>query len=218
MTDWKVPQDFEAEWWGDCANSFGEETKQITYAHRMGFVMAPGNGHWPHYDMGGKHIVDLGGGPASILLKCANLGDAFVVDPCDYPAWTVDRYNFHGVRVVREPAETFTFDGPFVFDEAWIYNVLQHVDDPEQVVATATRSAKVVRIFDWLDTPPHEGHPHEIKREDLSRWLGASSTRLSNSYAATDADRGVGYIEDFRTHPENGCDWIAYYGIFLTGL
>jgi len=57
------------------------------------------------------------------------------------------------------------------FDEGWIYNCLQHVDDPNKVMATLLRSVDNVRIFEWIDTAPSEGHPHTLTPDHFERWL-----------------------------------------------
>lgn len=190
--EWDEHQDFEAGWWGNCVNTYGEETKQLSYAHRMGLKQVNTDGHWPVYDMEGASVLDLGGGPASILLKATNLGRATVVDPCEYPDWIRQRYTVAGVDYERVPAEQWTSE--VTYDECWIYNVLQHVQDPERIIANARASAMIVRIFEWIDLPPHLGHPHELKAASLTSWLG-----------------GHGTVEQMN---ENGCVGRAFYGTF----
>lgn len=193
-SDWKGHQVFEADWWGNCVNTFGEEAKQITYAHRMGLINDPRNGKWPVYDMRGRSVVDLGGGPVSMLLKCIDLGPhSIVIDPCPYPDWVAARYEAAGIDYIQMPAEDFTGEG---FHEAWIYNVLQHVIDPEKIVYNAKKAARVIRIFDWIDIPPHPGHPHELKAETLGKWLG-----------------GEGSVSEFKG--ENGLIGRAFHGVFV---
>lgn len=192
-SDWKGHQIFEADWWGNCVNSFGEEAKQLTYAHRMGLINDPRNGKWPVYDMRGRSVIDLGGGPVSMLLKCINLGyGSSVVDPCPYPEWVAARYAEAGIHYIQKPAEEFD---ELNIHEVWIYNVLQHVIDPQKVISNAKRAARVVRFFDWVDIPPHPGHPHELTATSLSKWLG-----------------GDGTIEEFKG--ENGLFGKAFYGVF----
>ncbi len=175
-------QTFEANWWGDCANTYAEECKQLAYARMMGLDPGAwfGGVPWPSYDMQGRSVLDIGGGPVSMLLKCVNLGEAVVVDPCHYPDWTLDRYEEHGVEVMRLTAEEFFEDIPQGmtddFDEAWLYNVLQHTIDPEVIVHGMMERARTVRIFEWVDTAVTPGHPHVLRAEDLERWVGAKGT------------------------------------------
>lgn len=196
---WKEDQDFERNWWGGCENTFTEETKQLTYAYKMGLTCYSNNGKWPCYDLAGKNVIDIGGGPVSLLLKCENRGRSLVVDPCRYPTWIWSRYweahieqkQIRGEDLDTEDMDT---DAEPLWNEAWIYNVLQHTQDPEKIITNARCLAPVVRIFEWLDIPAHEGHPQELKEEDLNKWLN-----------------GVGTTEQLS---ENGCYGRAYYGVF----
>lgn len=190
---WADDQRWEAEWWGGCVNSYGEETKQLTYAHRMGIVNEPLDGHWPVYDLGGRSVVDLGGGPASLLLKCTNVRRATVVDPCAYPEWVAARYKAARIGYVQLAAEDYP-PPKRRFDEAWIYNVLQHVRDPLAVIEAAKASARLVRIFEWADTYAAPGHPQVIKPEMFAGWFSG------------------GRFEQMTG--ENGCVGLAFYGAF----
>lgn len=187
-----TPQDFERDWHGDCLLTFGEEAKQITYAYRMGLVNEPAYGKWPVYDLAGKSVVDLGGGPVSLLLKCVNRGDCVVVDPCPYPEWISARYEAAEIRQVQVNAEDWR-DAAFR-DEAWCYNVLQHTVDPEAVIATARVQAKTLRIFEWIETETNVGHPHSLHAEELDRWISGTGQ--------------IGFVN------ENGAVGLAYWGVF----
>lgn len=164
------PQEFERDWWGTCQNTYGEETKQLFYAKLMGLEMKHDGVHSPyHIDAKGMYILDIGGGPISLLLKCNNLAYGKVVDPCPYPAWVAERYAEARIDYVKKSGESIDDSG---FDEVWIYNVLQHVEDPELIIKNALRAGKVLRIFEWIDIPPHEGHPHMLTAEKLDEWIG----------------------------------------------
>jgi 2-polyprenyl-3-methyl-5-hydroxy-6-metoxy-1,4-benzoquinol methylase len=189
-------QEFEQAWWGECVHTFGEEAKQISYAHRMGLEVADnGSGHWPLYDLEGKNILDIGGGPVSMLLKTFNGGPHLdVVDPCQYPSWTIDRYKAHGIRYVLSGAEDVEGFIEKSYDECWIYNVLQHVENPVAVLNTAITHSDTVRLFEWIDTPPSLGHPHTLTEDLLNAAFGSAGT-----------------VEDLN---ENGAVGKAYYGVF----
>lgn len=164
---------FEANWWGNCENTYGEETKQLVYARYMQLYAMNLGGPGLEIDLAGYSVVDIGGGPCSLLLKCRNRGICAVVDPCPYPAWTMLRYSSSDIDFVLEEAETFLHRlGNKGADEIWIYNVLQHVKDPEMIVRESRRCAKTIRMFEWLDLPPHPGHPNELHEDELQVWLG----------------------------------------------
>lgn len=172
-------QRFEANWWGDCANTYGEESKQIAYARVMDLDPGTwrGGDHWPIWDFEGKKVLDIGGGPSSMLLK-SRFATGVVVDPCPYPGWVEERYKAHGVEYVVQPAEEFLPGEPDqYFDLALTYNCLQHTMDPEAIVRGMRRVAKEVRIFEWVDLAPHPGHPHELHARELAEWLGEGKSR-----------------------------------------
>lgn len=194
--EWKDHQDWEARWHGNCVNSYWEETKQIVYAHRMGMIPQQLDGKYPVYDLGGKSVLDVGGGPYSLLLKCINVKGS-VIDPAKYPKWTIDRYRNADIWHVRGPAEElkeYKYGTPAPFDEVWCYNVLQHTISPAQIIKNMMDVANVIRIFEWIETPPTAGHPHTLHEKSLNEWL-----------------KGVGKIENIN---ENGCHGLCYYGVF----
>jgi len=182
---------WEREWWGGCFNTLGEEMKQLTYAKKMGFQFFHDGKSPYNIDMEGKSVLDIGGGPVSLLLKCVNVRGT-VIDPCEYPDWVMRRYEAAGIRYITARGEDVEFS--HLFDCALIYNTLQHTDDPELIIRNAKKSAQVIRIFEWIDIPPCAGHPHMLTEEKLNEWLGG--------------DGKVEWID------ENTATGKCYYGVF----
>jgi hypothetical protein len=182
--------DLEADWWGMCGNTFHEEQKQLVYAKRLGLVADWTVGHPPAFNLDRRCVVDIGGGPVSLLLKAQDKGNSVVIDPCPYPHWVGERYRACGIRLMRMRGED---RWPGRYDEAWVYNVLQHVDDPEQVIANARARAKVVRLFEWVNVPAYPGHPQTLTASELARWLGGDGfvTHIDESGAVGEAFYGV---------------------------
>ena len=164
MSNHSDPDHFEADYWGDCTNTMNEDIKHYVYAKSMGIA---GSG-WA-FDAPAPRIIDIGGGPTSMLLKCRGLEAGLVVDPLTYPAWTLDRYRSRNILVQCQPGEQLQAQG---WDEVWIYNVLQHTQDPELIIALAQRAAPRLRIFEWIDIPPHDGHPWMLTQALLQSWTG----------------------------------------------
>ncbi len=189
---WDDDQHGEVAWWDRCLTTYGEETKQLVYADRMGLVNTPVDGQGPVYLLGGRRVIDLGGGPVSLLLKCRELGSSVVVDPGAYPGWVRARYDCAGIEWVQAPAEGYCTGS---YDEAWIYNCLQHTIDPQRIIANARAMAPVVRLFEWVGIAAHAGHPHELSVQCLNEWLGATGT-----------------LERF--DGDNECYGVAYHGVF----
>lgn len=191
MNGWLNTQNWESGWWGDCHNTYGEETKQLLYVHRLG-LRTFHDGKSPYnFDVRGASVLDIGGGPVSLLLKCHNVRGK-VVDPCNYPAWTRERYRLAGMEFEQIAGEDIAESG---WDECWLYNVLQHVREPARVVANARRAAKIVRLFEWIDTGTSDGHPNNLTEAALNEWLG-----------------GEGKVEQLTG--QNTCVGKCYYGVF----
>jgi hypothetical protein len=164
----------------------------------MGLLASWNCAHPPTFDLGGRSVVDIGGGPVSLLLKCVNFGRVLVVDPAPYPPWVKARYKAHGVALKSEEGEDFVASkngttGRQAFDDAWIYNVLTHAKDPGRIIARAKAAAATIRIFEWLNMPAREGHPQELHREQLEEWLGAPGfvAHLNEDGAVGDCFYGV---------------------------
>lgn len=185
--------DYETEFWGTCVNTFHEEQKQLVYAPRMGLLASMNTAHPPTFNLGGRSVIDIGGGPVSLLLKCADFSWATVVDPAQWPAWVHSRYATAGIGYRQHEAETLACAQA---DEAWIMNCLQHVRDPELVVQKAREHARTIRLFEWIDIPAYDGHPHALTKDTLEEWLGSP-----------------GFAADVN---ENGAVGRAFYGVFTS--
>lgn len=189
---WQEANKWEAEWHGNCVNSYNEETKQYIYAKYLGLHPYATNYYGQRgWDFGSRSVLDIGCGPYSILLKSKALRRVGI-DPCPYPDWVKMRYSDSGIEFMNIKAEEMSFGQRF--DEGIMYNVLQHTEDPGEIVKRALNSCKIIRVFEWIDEPLSPGHIHVLTEEKLNKWLG-----------------GEGRVVDLR---ENPCIGRAYYGIF----
>lgn len=177
---------FERSYWGDCTNTFDEEQKHYVYARCMGLPV-----HHFKIPVNNQRILDVGGGPVSMLLKTTELAEGLVWDPISYPDWTLKRYAAKNIRVKIAPGELLDETS---WDEVWIYNCLQHVESPAEILRRCVRAGKVLRIFEWIDIPPHEGHPNMLTQELLDKILGTA-----------------GKVSIFNN--ENGCTGKAYSAV-----
>lgn len=199
MTTWEHTERLEIAWWGSCVNTYIEEMKQFQYADAMGLPRSA-SGSGVYIPMNNKTILDIGGGPCSLLLKCYR-ARGWVTDPFPVPHWVNQRYLAAGVvytQVKAEEIDTHHTIGGMRFDEVWIYNVLEHVDSPRQVVANAIRAGRIVRIMDRLETPIEGPHRHSLRKADLDDWFGREGATT--------------VLQDAPTHRFGGVQW--YVGVF----
>lgn len=176
---WEDDQAWERHWHGDCIRSYGEETKQLDYAGKMGLKVEYDN-YGPYIDVQGKSVLDMGGGPYSLLLKTKGCTEAWVVDPGIYPDWVMERYKTANIWYERVKGEDFKTDK--VFDEVWAYNLLQHTENPEQIVRNIRSCSKIIRVFDWLEITGI-GHPQNLTETKMNEWYGGLGKVNGHEYS-----------------------------------
>lgn len=151
--EWLKNQAWEKSFWGDCPGLDSEEVrKQDVYAKLMGINM-------PH-DAQQKSVIDFGCGPVGMLLRTSNFSKAVGVEPLYFSDDVYDRYTRNNIKILQIPMEDYTSNE--VYDEAWMYNLIEHVIDPVACLKIMKSSARKLRLFEWIDLPPRQGHPHTI--------------------------------------------------------
>jgi glycosyltransferase involved in cell wall biosynthesis/SAM-dependent methyltransferase len=160
-TVWEEANRWESEWWGLEPNDKwkSEIEKQWTYARLMGLPKHP--------DLRSTRVLDVGCGPVSMLLKASGLTKGkrtcVGIDPLKVSQETIRRYEKAGIMFLNMKAEDIkpeAFDGGF--DEVWVYNCLQHTEDPKKILDKIKKVTKAIRLFEWLDLPPCPGHPQTL--------------------------------------------------------
>jgi ubiquinone/menaquinone biosynthesis C-methylase UbiE len=179
--EWEDNQKYERHEWAEnvfIVQGHTEVDKQNFYSEFMGIT----DSHvFEKIDLNGKSILDIGCGPVSLLLRCYNFSRAVGVEPLFYGTDVDTIYKNHGVSLVRLPAEELSFEEQ-EFDEVWMYNCLQHVYDPTLILDKISKFGKTLRIFEWLDIPPHTGHPHEFNAEYFIKTLNLSPSEYKIHY------------------------------------
>lgn len=193
MGEWEDAQEAELAWWGACTNTFDEEDMQFVEAQCMGLQL---DGCTVRVD--GGYIVDIGGGPTSLLLKAQGWDRARVVDPAKYPEWVYGRYTAAGIECVTWKGEKYVdlaLGDAHLPDEVWMYNVLQHVEDPRKVVQGACNLAPVVRLFEWVEFPTNEAHIHTLHAADIVRWATEAGSLVDGAVEPIEwrGERNLGY-------------------------
>ncbi len=126
-------------------------------------------------DQRGKRIIEVGCGPYPASLFCEH------VLPILYEPLRFMRLK----QATKDPTvcwyqQAFE-DSPRVeAEEVWLFNVLQHVRDPELVITKAKESAPVIRFFEPVDYPTCTYHPHTFTQADFERWFGGCVRRYTD--------------------------------------
>jgi 2-polyprenyl-3-methyl-5-hydroxy-6-metoxy-1,4-benzoquinol methylase len=166
---WDDAQKHESIFWNDAlgANTFTEENKQLKiYSPRLKLTIDA----WSSLDFENKSVVDVGAGPVSLLLKGKNLKKGYAIDPLmdSFPQWVRDRYKFAGIDCSAARGEEFKQSA----DMAIIYNVLQHVVDPQKLIENTKAQVTEIRVFEWISVPADEKHLHVLTASKLNEWFG----------------------------------------------
>ena len=167
--NWAEAQVFERNWWLVAVDQHDWEQAKADLV--TGFLRV-GNGR-PN-----DHVIDIGAGPFSILQRVPALSGT-ALDPLDFGSLE-EGYRRRGIRRLIKRAEDLTV-GDGHWDEAWIYNCLQHVEDPEQVLSASRAVADRVRIFEWININPYPGHLHKLTVERLRRGFLTWNVHLESS-------------------------------------
>jgi hypothetical protein len=126
-------------------------------------------------DVSGKWVVEIGPADFPALAYCNDFQRGVVVEPM--PSLLLQRcakLSDH-IYVLERPAEEFILDlyparSPFV--EVWLFNVLQHVMDPDLIIRNAQKYADVIRFFEPLNYGTDVCHLHNFTLEDFRNWFG----------------------------------------------
>jgi SAM-dependent methyltransferase len=172
QTEWQEAQEWERRWWGTerAPHWADEERKQRDYFRLMGLPLPEGKGE--ELDLGFTTVLDVGCGPTSVLLRSTH-GLSRGVDPITMSAETRKRYAECGVQLVGAKAEEMPLDR--TFDEGWMYNCLQHTEDPEEILRRMLSCCRSVRVFEWIDIKEKwPGHPQMLTEDLFWRHLGGS--------------------------------------------
>ena len=149
--EWNKAQIWERNWWMTYRNQHQPEIIKNTFVSRMMFV-----------DQGvpNKTVIDIGCGPLSLLQRVPVKSGSAAVDPIHYGDLE-DVYTQKNIKRIIKCGEDLSLEDG-TYDEAWIYNCLQHVKDPISIIKNAMKIATTVRIFEWTYIKPYEGHLHEL--------------------------------------------------------
>lgn len=118
----------------------------------------------------GKSIIEIGPGRIASLLFCENYSKSYIIEPTEYDG--IDHlYEGLDLSIIQKTAEEWDFEK---VDEVWLFNLLQHVQDPDLLIKKCKESAKVIRYFEPLDLPTDNEHPFTFNLEDFKGYFGDS--------------------------------------------
>ena len=76
-----------------------------------------------------------------------------------FPSHIKTLYANSNITCITIPIEELQ-DNSFDCDEIWIFNVMQHIIDPDLFIDKCIMLSKVIRILEPIDWPTNNAHPH----------------------------------------------------------
>ena len=172
--EWEEAQAWERNWWLSNPQMYTTEIAK-------GDIVA---GWLGIRDMPTKSVLDIGCGPFSLLQRYT-VGAGCAVDPIDYGPLEIS-YKIAGItRLICRGEEISQRLGEIVFDEAWVYNCLQHVEDPLAILHEAIKLSQRVRVFEWINIPPYTGHLQRLNERILTQPFLMAGWHTDFSFTGT---------------------------------
>lgn len=149
----------------------------------------------PAKDLCQKTIMEVGPADIPALAFCKNYSDrSVIVEPMPSDHLEIITHAMP-VTIINMPAEIIvTAGGQPNMDEIWLFNLLQHVMDPNRVVEVCKDClvpGGVIRFFEPINTEIDTCHPHSMTQQDYIEWFG-DAVRIYSPPVA---------VRDFHTHP-----------------
>jgi ubiquinone/menaquinone biosynthesis C-methylase UbiE len=181
---WKSANVGESEYWQIYTAEVDTLKHQEQYMDAMGihddYFHAPDNS----LNMSGLNVLDVGGGPSSILLRTNKLrgnqhdgvNHGVVIDPLIITEHQKLRYDYYGIEFIQDQSENIDqyYSERGYFDECFIYNCLQHVVDPIEILDKVTSISKRIRIAEPLNIPTDSMHLHMFTKEYFDNYFSES--------------------------------------------
>ena len=123
-------------------------------------------------DFEGRTIIEVGAGPYGAVLMCKGaFRRAAVIEPLidKYPLSIRELYKKNDVEVI---VNAYELEDLGHFDETWLFNVLQHVICPEEILKKAAKTSSAVRVFEPIGWGIDIEHPHYIDKSTFTNVLG----------------------------------------------
>ena len=126
-------------------------------------------------DQHGKTVLEIGPADFPALAYCQNY-QGIVIEPMQSDCLSLI-CETRDIQIINSPVEEADLPSA---DSCWIFNVLQHVIDPELLIAKCKEVSQVIRFFEPVDYGTCEYHPHTFSQRDFARWFGDSVRRYTD--------------------------------------
>jgi len=120
------------------------------------------------FNLEGKSIIEIGPADHPALGFCKNYSKSYVIEPM--PSSHLARIlSDKNIELIKKPAENYKF--PKV-NEVWLFNVLQHVIDPDVIIEKSKEAADIIRFFEPINMGRDKCHLHSFNAKYFKDYFG----------------------------------------------
>jgi hypothetical protein len=149
-------------------HSFRESAMHYENAYKHYFSYVGGS-----FDLQNRSILEIGPAKVPGLYFCKNYSRSYIIEPLKFEETEENFKDKPDITFIRDPAETCDFPN---VDEIWLFNVLQHVIDPNLIIERCKKHSKIIRYFEPIDTSCDIAHPHTFNIEFFENHFGKNCT------------------------------------------
>lgn len=129
------------------------------------------------FDVKNKKILEIGPGVFAALIYCQNTTQSAIVEPMDLPENVRQFYESRGIKIFKNAVEDLEFEQ---YDEVWVFNVMQHIWNPDVFVAKLKAISKRILFFEPIGTPLDDLHVHSYTLQDFQKYFGENVAKQYN--------------------------------------
>lgn len=123
------------------------------------------------FDQAGKKIIEIGCADVPGIYYCSGYQEGIVIEPM--PSEILKELVANKpIIIIPRPAEHITFPK---CDEVWLFNVLQHVIDPDVIIEKSKEAANIVRFFEPINDHIDVCHLHSFTLDYFKKHFGEST-------------------------------------------
>lgn len=124
------------------------------------------------FDLGGLSICEIGPADFPALAHCKNYSPSIIIEPMP-SVLLMNQIDGNNITLIDKPLEDIKTMR--VCSEVWLFNVMQHIKDPDVFINKCKDIAHLrIRFFEPINYPTSVYHPHSFSFDDYLRWFGDS--------------------------------------------
>lgn len=124
------------------------------------------------FDCAGKSIIEIGPADYPALTYCRNYSRGYIIEPMP-SSILKELIAGTGLQHFALPSEQISWDESFGrVDEVWLFNVLQHVKDPDIIINQCKEHAARICFFEPINCGTNVAHLWSFDLEYFQKHFG----------------------------------------------